>query len=77
MPGPTKITFAELRNMGVRGVLAYCADYRCSHSIAISADRRTTSGSPISRIGSRAQPAASVALMLGRLEQPVNSMGYR
>ena len=39
MPGPTKITFAELRNMGVRGVLAYCADYRCSHSIAISADR--------------------------------------
>jgi len=39
MPGPTKITFAELRNIGVRGVLVYCADYRCSHSIAISADR--------------------------------------
>ena len=39
MPGPTKITFAELRNMGVRGVLVYCADYCCSHSIAISADR--------------------------------------
>ena len=36
---PTKITFAELRNMGVRGVLVYCADYCCSHSIAISADR--------------------------------------
>ena len=39
MPGPTKITLAELRNMGLRGVLVYCADYCCSHSIAISADR--------------------------------------
>jgi hypothetical protein len=27
-----------MRDMGVRGVLIYCADYRCSHSIAISAD---------------------------------------
>jgi hypothetical protein len=25
--------------MGVRGLLVYCADYRCSHSIAVSADR--------------------------------------
>jgi hypothetical protein len=31
MPGPTKI--------GVRGVLIYCADYHCSHSIALMADR--------------------------------------
>jgi len=30
---PTKITFAEMREMGVRGLLIYCADYRCSHSI--------------------------------------------
>jgi hypothetical protein len=36
---PQKITFAELRDMGVRGILVYCADYRCSHSIAISGDR--------------------------------------
>ena len=36
---PQKITFAEMREMGVRGLLIYCADYRCSHSIAISADR--------------------------------------
>jgi hypothetical protein len=34
-----KITFAEMRKMGVRGLLIYCADYRCSHSIAISGDR--------------------------------------
>ena len=35
---PQKITFAEMREMGVRGLLIYCADYRCSHSIAISGD---------------------------------------
>ena len=35
---PTKITFAEMREMGVRGILVYCADYQCSHSIAISGD---------------------------------------
>jgi hypothetical protein len=28
-----------MREMGVRGVLIYCADYRCSHSVALSADR--------------------------------------
>ena len=36
---PQKITFAEMREMGVRGVLVYCADYRCSHSIAVNADQ--------------------------------------
>jgi hypothetical protein len=36
---PTKITFADMRDMGVRGLLIYCADYKCSHSIAISGDR--------------------------------------
>jgi hypothetical protein len=34
-----KITFGEMRDMGVRGVLVYCADYRCSRSVALSADR--------------------------------------
>jgi hypothetical protein len=34
-----KITLGEMRSSGVRGLLIYCADYRCSHSIAISADR--------------------------------------
>jgi hypothetical protein len=28
-----------MRSTGVRGVLVYCADYKCSHSIAISADK--------------------------------------
>jgi hypothetical protein len=34
-----KITFAEMRSSGVRGLLIYCADYKCSHYIAISGDR--------------------------------------
>jgi hypothetical protein len=33
------ITFGEMRDIGVRGVLIYCADYKCSHSIAVMADR--------------------------------------
>ena len=28
----------EMRASGVRGLLVYCSDYRCSHSIAISGD---------------------------------------
>ena len=27
-----KITFGEMRASGVRGVLIFCSDYRCSHS---------------------------------------------
>jgi hypothetical protein len=34
---PQKITFGEMRESGVRGVLIYCADYHCSHSIAVMA----------------------------------------
>jgi hypothetical protein len=33
---PQKITFGEMRDTGVRGILIYCSDYKCSHSIAIS-----------------------------------------
>jgi hypothetical protein len=35
---PQKITFAEMHDTGVRGLLVYCADYRCSHSLAVSGD---------------------------------------
>ena len=31
---PQKITFAEMRETGVRGLLIYYADYRCSGSAA-------------------------------------------
>jgi hypothetical protein len=33
---PIKITLREMRETGVRGLLVYCADYRCSHSLVIS-----------------------------------------
>jgi hypothetical protein len=37
---PQKITFGEMRDdMGVRGVLVYCADFWCGHSVAMNADR--------------------------------------
>ena len=38
MQRPQRITFGEMRESGVRGVLIYCGDYKCSHSIAISGD---------------------------------------
>jgi hypothetical protein len=34
-----KITLGEMRVSGVRGLLIYCSDYRCSHSTTMSADR--------------------------------------
>jgi hypothetical protein len=33
-----KITFGEMRESGVRGVLIYCSDYKCSHYVTASAD---------------------------------------
>jgi len=39
MKRPQKITLGEMRDTGVRGILIYCSDYKCSHSIAISADQ--------------------------------------
>jgi hypothetical protein len=34
-----KITFGDMRASGVRGLLIYCSDYQCAHSVEISADR--------------------------------------
>jgi hypothetical protein len=36
---PQKITFGEMRASGVRDVLIYCCDHRCSHSTTISAEQ--------------------------------------
>ncbi|SED11335.1 hypothetical protein [Bradyrhizobium erythrophlei] len=30
-----KITLGEMREMGVRGLLVYCSDHRCSHSVEL------------------------------------------
>ena len=36
---PEKITFGEMRSSGVCDVLVFCRDHRCSHHVAINADR--------------------------------------
>jgi len=55
---PQKITFGEMRpGGGPTGILIYCADYRCSHSIEMS------TSSP----GSSARHAASAVPMCGRI----------
>jgi hypothetical protein len=45
---PQKITFAEMRNMGVRGILVYCADYIARiRSRSAATDGLMTSGCQI------------------------------
>ena len=34
-----KLTLGEMRSSGVRCLLVYCADYKCSHAVRITADR--------------------------------------
>jgi hypothetical protein len=34
-----KINFGEMRESGVFSVMVFCSDYRCSHSVAMHADR--------------------------------------
>ena len=36
---PQKITLAEMRASGIRGLLICCSDYHCSHSITLNADQ--------------------------------------
>nr|WP_249158671.1 hypothetical protein [Bradyrhizobium tropiciagri] len=31
-----KITLGEMRSTGVRGLLVYCSDHRCSHSVELA-----------------------------------------
>jgi hypothetical protein len=60
--------------MGVRGVLIYCADYRCSHSIALSADQ-WLDDLRLSDIEPRfiCRLAASVAQTCGRISIGIGS----
>jgi len=36
---PIKGKLGAMREAGIRGLLIYCCDYKCSHSIRMSADR--------------------------------------
>jgi hypothetical protein len=61
---PQKITFADVRDMSVRGLLIYCSDYKCSHLITMSGDRWPDNmRCRISIRGSSARPAASAVPM--------------
>jgi hypothetical protein len=73
---PQKITFGDLREMGVRGVLIYRADYHCSRSPTAGP---TSCGYRMSSHGSSAAPAAGAARRFGRTStwQSRLAMGYR
>jgi hypothetical protein len=32
-----KIAFGEMRQMSVFGIVAFCSDYRCAHSVTLPA----------------------------------------
>jgi hypothetical protein len=62
-----KITCQQMRGTGVRGLLIYCADYRCNRSTAVSAtDGPMKSGFLISSRCSSVRRAAREAQTCGR-----------
>jgi len=79
---PQKITLAEMRASGVRGVLIYCSDYRCSHYVAISADQ-WADGVRLSDIEDRftcsacGKRGADVRPDFNWDKKPTGGMGYR
>jgi hypothetical protein len=66
---PEKISFSQMREMGVRGVVICCIDSKCSHRIEVADDGRwgTRSGCPISNAVRFATCAAAVALSSARI----------
>jgi hypothetical protein len=80
---PTKITFAEMCAAGVRGVLIYCSDYKCSHSMAISADQWWPDHVRLSDLEARfvckacGKRGADVRPDFNWNKNPVAAMGYR
>jgi hypothetical protein len=77
-----KITFGEMREMSVRGVLVYCANYRCSHSVALSAERwpdnlRLSDIEPRFVCGSCGRRGADVRPDFNWKGAPAPAMGYR
>jgi len=77
-----KITFGKMREMGVRGLLIYCCDYQCSHSIAISADRwpddvRLSDIEPKFTCRACGRKGADVRPDFNWNKTPVAAIGYR
>lgn len=79
---PIKITFGEMREMGVRGVLVYCLNRFCSHSIALNADRwpdelRLSDVEPRFVCGACGKRGAEVRPDFHWDRMPIAAMGYR
>jgi hypothetical protein len=79
---PTKITLGEMRAAGIRGILVYCQDYHCSHSIAISADKwpddmRLSDLEPRFICKACGKRGADVRPDFNWNKQPVAMMGFR
>jgi hypothetical protein len=74
---PVKITLAEMRNAGVRGVLIYCSDYKCSHSIAISDHVRLSDREPRFICQAGGKRGADVGPDFHWKGSPVAAIGYR
>ena len=79
---PEKITFGEMRAVGVRGVLIYCSDYKCSHSVAIIADRwgddvRLSNIEPQFVCTACGKRGADVRPDFNWSKAPTGGMGYR
>ena len=77
-----EITFADMRAQVVHGLLIYCADYRCSHSIAINGDRwpndaRLSDIEPGFICGAYGHRGPNVRPDFNWNRQPVAMMGYR
>ena len=75
-----KITFARMRASGVRGLLVYCDDFTCSHSLAISGnqwpdDVRLSDLEPRFRCTACSRRSADVRPDFSWNKKPVNIMG--
>ena len=79
---PIKITFGEMRASGIRDLLIYCSDYKCSHSVAISADQwgddvRLSDLEPVFSCKVCGKRGADVRPDFNWNKPPVAAMGYR
>jgi hypothetical protein len=79
---PVKITFAEMRDSGVRGILVYCTDYRCSHSALIAdhwpGDTRLSDIEPLFVCSACGKRGADVRPNFNwNVQGPIGGMGYR
>lgn len=78
---PVKITFGEMREMGVRSVLVYCS-HRCGHHVALDADRwpddiRLSDIEPRFVCRKCGQGGAEVRPDFDRGKPQIAAMGYR